>query len=140
MDAGEKVSGEFIVARGDGTEMLEFVEEALDEVALAVEREVAVALGRAVGLGRDHRGDAARGEIFDQRVGVESLVGEEGLRIGVLEQRRSGGEIVRLTRRQHQGIGIAEGIDERMDFGGQSAARPADGLVFAPFFRAPALC
>jgi hypothetical protein len=35
--------------------------------------------------------------------------------------------------------GIAEGIDQDVDFGGQSAARPADRLL-AVFFRAPALC
>jgi hypothetical protein len=34
---------------------------------------------------------------------------------------------------------ISQGIDKGMDFGGQSAARSADGL-FAVFFRAPALC
>src|ERR1700694_460436 len=28
LDCGEKISGEFVVARGDATEMLEFVEEA----------------------------------------------------------------------------------------------------------------
>ncbi len=33
-----RVSGEFVVARGDGAKVLEFIEEALDEVAFAVER------------------------------------------------------------------------------------------------------
>jgi hypothetical protein len=35
--------------------------------------------------------------------------------------------------------GIAERIDQGMDFGGQSAARAPDRLR-AVFFRAPALC
>jgi hypothetical protein len=30
VDAGEEISGEFVVAGGDGAKMLEFVEEALD--------------------------------------------------------------------------------------------------------------
>jgi hypothetical protein len=41
--------------------------------------------------------------------------------------------------REHQLDGIAKGIDQRMDFGRQSAAGSADRL-FAAFFRAPALC
>jgi hypothetical protein len=44
-----------------------------------------------------------------------------------------------LPRRQHQGAGIAQGVDERVDFGRQSAAGSPDGLR-AVFFRAPALC
>jgi hypothetical protein len=40
---------------------------------------------------------------------------------------------------QHQVTGITQGIDERVDFGGQSSARSADRLR-AIFFRAPALC
>jgi hypothetical protein len=46
---------------------------------------------------------------------------------------------VGLAWREHQVDGIAERIDECVDFGGQSAARAADRL-FAVFFRAPALC
>jgi hypothetical protein len=41
VDAGEEISGEFVAAGGDGARMLEFVEEALDQVPLAVEDEVA---------------------------------------------------------------------------------------------------
>jgi hypothetical protein len=35
---------------------------------------------------------------------------------------------------------IAEGINQGVDFGAQSAARPPDCLVLAVFFWAPALC
>jgi hypothetical protein len=44
-----------------------------------------------------------------------------------------------LPGRQHQFDRIAQGINERVDFGGQSAAGSPDGLR-AVFFRAPALC
>ena len=37
LDEGEIVSGEFLVARGDGMVMLELVEEALDEVPVAIQ-------------------------------------------------------------------------------------------------------
>jgi hypothetical protein len=46
---------------------------------------------------------------------------------------------MRLARREHQLDRIAESIDERVNFGGQSAARSADRLR-AVFFRGPALC
>jgi hypothetical protein len=46
---------------------------------------------------------------------------------------------VRLPGREPHLDGIAQGIDERVDFGRQSAARAADRLR-AVFFRAPALC
>jgi hypothetical protein len=46
---------------------------------------------------------------------------------------------VDLACREHQIGGVAQGVDESVDFRGQSAARSADGLV-APFFCAPALC
>ena len=38
---GEEISGEFVVTCGDGAEVLEFVEEALDEIALAIKSEIA---------------------------------------------------------------------------------------------------
>ena len=38
--------------------MLEFIEEALDEIALAIERKIATARRLAVGLRRNHRRDA----------------------------------------------------------------------------------
>jgi hypothetical protein len=47
---------------------------------------------------------------------------------------------VDLASGEADGERIAERIDDGMDLGGQSAARAPDGLVFAPFLRAPALC
>jgi len=43
MKAGEEISGGLLVARCDCSKMLDRVEEALDDVAFAVEREVAIA-------------------------------------------------------------------------------------------------
>src|ERR1700680_3321608 len=41
---------------------------------------------------------------------------------------------------QQEGKRIAQGVDQRMDFGAQSAFAAPDCLVFAVFFWAPALC
>ena len=81
MDSGEEVSDRFLVARGDGSELLERIEESLDEIALGVEGEVASALGRAVGLGRDRSrlSRAAR-----RRSGLPFRVSRIGLAVSVM--------------------------------------------------------
>jgi hypothetical protein len=85
MDAGEKISGEFVIASRDRAKVLEFVEEALDEVALAIEGKIAGQWLRAAGMGRNHRGDLPLGEGFDEGIGVVCLVGNKGSWIGMIE-------------------------------------------------------
>ena len=60
-DGGEEVCGELVIAGGDSSEVFEFVEEALDEVALAVKMEIDRALDLDVALGGDVGGGAALG-------------------------------------------------------------------------------
>ena len=118
--------------------MLESVEEALDEVALAIEREITTARRLAVGLGRNHRRDVAPFERIDEGVSVESRVAKQRPWIDRFQQRLRASQIVRLSGREHHLDGIAERIDQGVDFGGQPAARTADRLLAV--FRAPALC
>jgi hypothetical protein len=49
-------------------------------------------------------------------------------------------DVVDVAAGETERQGISQGVDERMDFCRQSAARAAYGLVAAPFLRAPALC
>ena len=139
MNAGEEGLGEFVVTRGDGPEMLERVEETLDEIALAVEGEIARARGFSVGFGGDDGGDRSIVEGGDEGVGVEGLVSDQSAGIDGFDQRFSTSEIVILARAEHHLDRIAKGIDERVNLGGQSAAGSADGLRTV-FFWAPALC
>src|SRR5262247_2424117 len=44
LHCGEDISGKFVVAGRNGAEVRNFIEEAFDEVALAVKREVALSL------------------------------------------------------------------------------------------------
>jgi hypothetical protein len=44
LNCGEKICCQFVVSGRDGPKVLNLVEEALDEIALAVEREIAVPL------------------------------------------------------------------------------------------------
>ena len=140
MDGGEKVACELVVTRRDGAEVLYLIEEPLDEVALTIEREVALARCDASGFWRDDGGDSSPLQGLDQGVGVIGLVGQEGLRTDFSQQRLGLAKVGRLSGREREGDRIAQSIDDRVDFGGQSASVAADGLVFAVFFRAPALC
>ena len=139
LNTGEERLGEFVVTRGDGPEMLERVKETLDEIAFAVEGEIARARGFSVGFGGDDGGDRSIVEGGDEGVGVEGLVSDQSAGIDGFDQRFGTSEIVILARAEHHRDRIAEGIDERVNLGSQSAAGSADGLRTV-FFWAPALC
>ncbi len=119
--------------------MLEFIEEALDEVSFAIEREIAGPWHLTICFWRNHRGDTSLGESVDQRISVVRLVAKQGVRVGAFEQGLRTSQVMGLSRRQHQCDGIAQGVNEGVDFGRQSAARSTDRLL-AVFFCAPALC
>ncbi len=139
MNGGEENIGELVVTRGDGAEMLELVEETLNEIAFAVEGEVARTRGLSVGFGRDDWDDRSIVEGGDEGVGVERLVGDQSAGIDGFDERLSASQIVILARGEHHLDRIADGVDERVNLGGQSAAGSADGLRTV-FFWAPALC
>ena len=126
MDGGEENLGELVVTRGDGPEMLGLVEKTLNEIAFAIEDEVARAWGFSVGFGWDDRDDRSIVEGGDEGVGVERLVGDQGAGIDGFDERLSASQIVILARAEHHLDRIAEGVDERVNLGGQSAAGSAD--------------
>src|SRR5215468_8044377 len=68
-DASEKRVGQLVEARCYRPVVLDLIEEALNEVALAVECEVAVADLFSVGLGRNDGRD-----VFEQRLGLRYIV------------------------------------------------------------------
>lgn len=140
MNSGEEVPRGFLVTGCDAPEVFDGVEEPLDEVAFGVEREVARSLNLAVGLGRNDRDDVAYLEAGDEAVGVVSLVGDHGVRLDLGGKRFSLGDVVNLAAGEADCERIAQGIDDGMDLGGQPAPRAPDGMVLAPFLRAPALC
>src|SRR5262245_18358679 len=115
--------------------MFELVEETLNEIAFAVEAEIARSLAFSVGFGWDDWGDRASVE----GVGVKGLVGDQSAGIDGFDQRFGISQILILAPAEHHPDGIAEGIDKRVNLGGQSAAGSADGLRTV-FFWAPALC
>jgi hypothetical protein len=140
MEAGEEIAGSFFVAGSDASEMLDDIEEAFDEVSLAVERKVTWSLDLAVGLGWDDHRDTARFEIFDEAVGVIALIAEKGSRLDLVGQQFGLLDVVNLSPREAEYQRIAERIDDGMDLGRQSTARTAYRFIDAVFLGAPALC
>ena len=120
--------------------MFDDVEEPLDEIALATEREIAFARNLAVGFGRDDDFDAALFVAPDESVGVISLVAGQGLRLDKSGKGFGLRNVVDLSGCEAQRQRIAERVDDHMDFRREPAARAPDGLIGTGFFWAPALC
>lgn len=139
-DCAEKVSRELIVTRCYGTKLLEFSEETLDQVALVVENEIAFPFLLAIALWLDDDGDSRVPQLFDQGVCIVTFVAKQRAASDAFEQLPCSANIVDVTGCQYKSDRIAQSVGERMDFACQTAPGAPDGLVFAPFFRAPALC
>lgn len=97
LDGGEEVACEFVISRCYTTVIFENIEESFDEIALFVEGEVTGSLDYAIGLGRYDGSNVTLGEGIDECVGVISFVGEESLRIDLVEQRLGLAEVGRLS-------------------------------------------
>ena len=95
-DCREEVSGELVVACGDAAEVFELVEEALDEIALAIEFGIDGTLDLAVALGRDVRPRAVLGDDLEDGAGIVAAVGDGVAgRPDAVDQRRHGGLVGR---------------------------------------------
>ena len=141
MDGGEKISGGFVVACGDGSKLLEFAKEIFDQAAGLIEVFVVRARLFAVGLCWDDWFYFGLAQGLDHPfVGVISLVGEQHVGLKPRQERVGALEIMGLSGREMKAGRIAQRVDRGVDFRAQSAFAAADRLVFAVFFCAPALC
>ena len=140
MKSGEIVAGSLFITGGDAAKVLDGIEEALDEIALAVERKIAVPFDLAVHFRRDHRFDGTHFQALNEAVTVVSLVTEECCGLDLSRKRFCLCDVVCLSSSQAEREGISQGVDDGMDFRRQAAARAAYSLVSPPFLRAPALC
>ena len=139
-DSSQKISGELVVARGDPAQMLEFIEEALDQIALAIAFEVDASDHPNIALAGNVGSCAEGGEQLDDAAGAVAAVGNGfARRSQTLDQARQRGLVGGLAGRQQHADRQAYGIDDGMDFRTQSPTRAADGVILAPFFP-PAAC
>lgn len=139
MNERQKRFGEFVVSRGDASELLETSEEAFDQIAIAIEMPIELSRCTAIGSGRNHSLGARRCDPGDEVIGVVSLVGHNRLPGQILDQCRGVVDIGNLPGRENNPQRIAQRIDRHVQFGRQSATRAAD-LLAPRFFWAPAEC
>ncbi len=120
--------------------MFDLVEESLDQIALAVEREIARSLDRAIFLRRNYDTGTALRDEFDGGITVVSFVSRHVFCGNSGQQQFGLGAIGNLTFGKNEPQGITQSIAEDMELGRQSAARAANGFrrLIPPF--APALC
>jgi hypothetical protein len=141
VDGGEEVSGELVIAGSDGAVLLELAEEIFDEMAGLVEVCVVSAAACPIALGWDDRGLAGGNErIENPGIGIEGIVGDQGLGGEMRQESVRSFQIVRLPCGQQELDWVAERVDQGVDLGAQSAFAGADRLVLAAFLGAPALC
>ena len=96
--------------------MLDYAEEALDEIALAVKSEVAVTSDFPVGFGRDDHADLPRRQALDEVIDVVALVAKQSCWLDLGHECFGLGDVVHLATRQAESQWVAEGIDDYVDF------------------------
>jgi hypothetical protein len=132
---GKEVLREFVIAGGDAPEVLELAEEALDQIAFAVEHLAEARFPFAIGFGRDVGNRALRLDQVSYAIGVISFVGEDdGSRIETVKQAERCRSVVGLTRRQTEPDREALGVDDRVDLGREPASGATETMISIPLF------
>jgi len=129
------MQGQLLVARGDAPKMFELVEITLDQIACLITMTIIIARRVPVGSWRYDGLRIACLNVLNQGVTVVALIPEHGLSIRCFIQQLSGLSNVRTLRSgQREANGVAERIDEAVDFGTESAPRTTQSLraVFSP--------
>lgn len=136
-----RLLGPLVVAGGDGAVVLQLVEEAFDEVPVAIQEGAEGRLPLAVRLRLDVRPGPPLGEAVTQGVAVVGTVGEQDLPLAEVAQHVGGAPaVVRLALGELQRDRRPLGIDERMDFGRQAVARATHATGPVVFSWALAAC
>lgn len=121
-DRCKKDLGGFIVTCGDGAELLEFGEEVLNQVARFVHIFIVGARSFSVGLWRDDDLFSCLFERFyDSFISIKRFIRKNGLCRDAWQKSVRTLQITGLSRRKDEVEGIAESIDNGVDFGRQPA-------------------
>ena len=120
--------------------MIELVDKAFDQVALAIETEIARQAFGSIGARGDYGTGALKRYGHAEVVGVIGPIGDDMVGAEPGDQRFAEQDIAPLPRRGDDASGQAEGIGGEVDLGRQTPARAAKAVGrSAPLFRgAPA--
>jgi hypothetical protein len=103
-------------------EVLQLVEEALDQIALPIDRGIDRALDLAVVTGRDVSPTAAACDQIDERASILAPVGNEiAAGFDLLDQDRRDRLVRSLALRQHDAHRHASFVDDSIDLGARSS-------------------
>ena len=140
VDHRQEVPRRLLVARGDPPVLLDPADESLRQVTLLVGMLVVLPRDDAVLLRRDHRLRAARRDRRDELVPVIAPIGDHRPGIMPPDEIDAPGDVGPLAAAQDERHGVPQAVYRDVQLGPEPATRPAEGLVRAPFFTAPAAC
>src|SRR5207244_10138537 len=121
------------------SKVLEFVEAALDAVALAIEHLVVRDNRLAAAVRGDHRFHAGSLNSLSDGIAVVGFVGDDRLALDTVQHRLGGAALVHLAAGQAEAQRPPERVGEQMDLGRQSTTGTPQSLVVRPPFLAPPL-
>ncbi len=117
IEIGAEAFVSFVVSGCDSPEFLDFGEIVFDQMAPFVHFGVDLDKLFSVLSWWDDRECSARIELKPEPIGIESLIREQRVERHAVNQRPDPHDVVALARHQDKAHQIAEGIDQRHDFG-----------------------
>jgi hypothetical protein len=123
-----------VTSHCDALEFLQLAEEILDQVAPFVDVLVDVERLGAPLMLRDDDLRPALVQVFDDPVGIESLVGDQAAEFDILDQGRDADGVEAVAGQKDKPHQITERVGQREDFGGPATLRLPDGLILGPPF------
>jgi len=141
MNESKEVAGRLLIPGGDPPVLLDQVDEPLDLLAFLVQMLVILTWHLAILLRRDHRHGPLALRRRHDRIAVVGLVGDECIGIVPLHQRLGLGDVRPLATGQDEFDRVAQGVDDDVELGAESAPGAAEGLAgLPPFFPAACWC
>lgn len=123
------MQSQFLVASGDAPELFELVEITLDQIACLITMPVIRAWRVTVGSRRYDWLRILRLDGLNQGVTVIALIAKDSVGTRCFAQQFSGlRDVGTLRTGQREANGVAERIDEAVDFGTESAPRTTQSL------------
>ncbi len=124
----------FVVSGVDASELFDFAEIILDEMAPFVNLLIVGDMDFPIALCRNDSRCTAFLQGLTQTVGIERLVAHQGIEGEAIDQIRDADDLAALAGKQFETNEIAQGIGERKNLGRQSAFRAPNGLIESPPF------
>lgn len=135
LDHGEKVVSQFVVAGGDAAEVLQFREEPLDQIALAIEAFAEAGFPFSVRFWRYVRRSPLLVDQLPDAVGVIGLISQhDHVRAEPIEQFIGGLAIMCLACRQVEPDREPLRVNDRMDFRCEAASGATETMISIPLF------